>query len=44
MLRSFRFHLGDKEIYWNVSGVNFPTVGREGSKPEMYLKLERIKV
>ena len=42
MLRSFKFHPGDKEIYWNLAGVNFPTVGTSGSKPEMYLKLEKL--
>ena len=42
MLRSFKFYPGDKEIYWNVAGVNFPTVGKDGTKPAMHLKLERL--
>ena len=43
MLRSFVFSLGKKEIYWNWAGVNFPTVGRENSKPEMYLRVAPLK-
>ncbi|KIP02196.1 hypothetical protein PHLGIDRAFT_20511 [Phlebiopsis gigantea 11061_1 CR5-6] len=42
MLRSFKFHLGDKEIYWNVAGVNYPTVGKNATKSDMFLKLERL--
>ena len=42
MLRSFKFLPGDKDIYWNMAGVNYPTIGKAGSKPAMYLKLERL--
>jgi hypothetical protein len=43
MLRSFKFFLGEKPIYWNLAGVNYPTVGKSGGKPAMYLRLEPIK-
>ena len=42
MLRSFKVSLGDKEVYWNMAGVNYPTVGKVDNKPALYLKLERI--
>lgn len=42
MLRSFKFSLCDKEIYWNMATVNYPTVGKLSPKTEMYLKLERV--
>ena len=42
LLQSFKFTPGDKEIYWNAGSVNFPTIGKDGTKPAMYLKLEHI--
>ncbi|EKM59451.1 uncharacterized protein PHACADRAFT_249950 [Phanerochaete carnosa HHB-10118-sp] len=42
MLRSFKFLPGEKEVYWNMAGINYPTVGRESNKPSMYLRLEPI--
>ena len=44
MLRSFKFSLGEKPIFWNLAGVNYPTVGKDGDKPAMYLKLEPVKL
>ena len=43
MLRSFKFTPSDKEVYWNLAGVNYPTVGQAGSKAALYLKLEAVK-
>ena len=44
MLRSFKFHLSDKnEIYWNMSGISFPTAGKISEKPAAFLRLERIQ-
>ncbi|KAI0347504.1 cytochrome P450 [Trametopsis cervina] len=43
MLRAFRFHLSDKEIYWNLAGVNYPTIGKESNRPAMILRLEPLK-
>ena len=42
MIRAFKFSLSDKEIYWNMATVIYPTVGKESPKPELYLKVERI--
>lgn len=43
MVRSFKFLPGDKEVYWNLAGVNYPTVGKSSDKPALYLKLEAVK-
>lgn len=42
MLRSFKFTLSNKEVYWNLAGVNFSTMGKTSDKPAAFLKLERI--
>lgn len=42
MLRSFKFSLSEKEIYWNVAVVNYPTVGKVDTKGTLPLKLEAI--
>ncbi|EKM49766.1 uncharacterized protein PHACADRAFT_214286 [Phanerochaete carnosa HHB-10118-sp] len=44
MLRSFRFLPGDKEIYWNLAGINYPSVGKESAKAEMPMNVEAIPV
>ena len=44
MLRTFKFLPGDKEIYWNMAGVNYPTVGKASSKAAMHLRLEGIRL
>lgn len=42
LLRSFKFSPSEKEIVWNLAGVNYPTVGRTSVKPSMPLKVEAI--
>lgn len=42
LLRSFRFSPSDKKVYWNMAPVYYPTVGRDGIKPAMYLKVEAV--
>lgn len=44
MLRSFRFLPSDKEVYWNLAGVNYPTIGKYGTKAALPLKLQPLKV
>ena len=43
MLRSFKFLPGEKEVYWNLAPVSYPTVGKESTKAELHLKLEPVK-
>ena len=39
LLSHFVFELSDKPIVWNISGIRFPTVGVDGAKPELPLKV-----
>ena len=39
LLSHFVFELSDKPIVWNISGIRFPTVGIDGAKPELPLKV-----
>ncbi|KAI1784540.1 cytochrome P450 [Ganoderma leucocontextum] len=43
MISNFVFELSDKPIAWNISGIRFPTVGVDGSKPELPLKVSLYK-
>ena len=42
MLQCFKFRLSDKEIVWNLAGINYPTVGSKSTFAELPLKLEPI--
>ena len=37
LLDAFRFTVSDKEIVWNIATVRYPTVGKDGVKPELPL-------
>ncbi|OBZ67576.1 hypothetical protein A0H81_12405 [Grifola frondosa] len=39
LLSKFTFSLSDKPIVWNLAGVRYPTVGKDSTKPEMWLKV-----
>lgn len=43
LVSNFVFELSDKPIAWNISGIRFPTVGVDGSKPELPLKVSLYK-
>ncbi|KAI0342141.1 cytochrome P450 [Trametopsis cervina] len=43
LLRSFKFHPSNKDIVWNLAGVNYPTVGKDTTDPSMPMMLERLK-
>ncbi|KAI0070119.1 cytochrome P450 [Panus rudis PR-1116 ss-1] len=44
LIESFKFELPEgKEIYWNNAGVQYPSVGRDGSKSELPLKVTLVK-
>ncbi|KIP09651.1 hypothetical protein PHLGIDRAFT_86237 [Phlebiopsis gigantea 11061_1 CR5-6] len=42
LLRSFRFMSSDKEVYWNLAGINYPTVGKGGMKAALPLKVVKV--
>ena len=35
LLRSFEFSLSEKEIVWNLGGVNYPTVDASSRNPSL---------
>ena len=39
LLSHFVIELSDKPVVWNISGIRFPTVGVDGTKPELPLKV-----
>lgn len=43
LISKFTFELSDKPIVWNISGIRFPTVGVDGTKPELPLKVSLYK-
>ncbi|KAI0760454.1 cytochrome P450 [Fomes fomentarius] len=43
LLANFKFELTDKPIVWNISGIRFPTVGVNGKRPELPLKVSPYK-
>jgi len=43
LLETLRFTPSDKEVYWNWSGVQFPTVGKDSSDPQMPLRVELVR-
>ena len=42
LLESFQLTPTGKEIVWNLATVRFPTVGKDGTKPELPLILTPI--
>ncbi|KAI0347505.1 cytochrome P450 [Trametopsis cervina] len=43
LLRSFKFHPSKKDIFWNLAGVAYPTVGKVALEPSMPMMLSSIK-
>ncbi|KAI0648533.1 cytochrome P450 [Trametes meyenii] len=44
LVSSFKFETTGKPITWNTSGVSYPTMGEESSKPELLLKVSKVYV
>nr|BAL05087.1 cytochrome P450 [Phanerodontia chrysosporium] len=42
LLRSFRFLPCNKDVYWNLAGITYPTLGKDSDKLELPIKLEII--
>jgi len=43
LLSTFTFSPSDKEVVWNIAGIQYPTVGRVSRKPEMPMKVGLVK-
>lgn len=37
LLDAFSFAVSDKEIVWNIATVRYPTIGKDGMKPQLPL-------
>ena len=42
-MSTFKFELSDKQIYWNLAGIVYPSVKKESSDPEMPMKVTLLK-
>ena len=42
LLPTFAFELSDREITWNFSAINYPTMDQESPLPEMLLKVRAL--
>ncbi|KAI0355211.1 cytochrome P450 [Trametes cingulata] len=42
LLSSFKFETTGKPIVWKTSGVTYPTMGENSSKPELLLKVTKV--
>lgn len=42
LVSKFTFAPSDKNIYWNVAGIQYPTVGMS-ARPEMPMKVAFVK-
>ncbi|KAI0367643.1 cytochrome P450 [Pilatotrama ljubarskyi] len=39
LLANFTFELSEKPIHWHMSGITFPSAGKDSLKPEMWLRV-----
>ena len=44
LVSKFNFEQSDKEIVWNSSGVQYPSVGKHGTKPSLPMKVGLAKM
>ncbi|KAL7282889.1 hypothetical protein ACG7TL_002304 [Trametes sanguinea] len=43
LLPTFQFDVSDTPIFWNAAGVAYPSIHEESTKPEMPMRVTRIK-
>ncbi|KAI0828708.1 cytochrome P450 [Trametes gibbosa] len=43
LISAFTFELTDKRIWWNMSGVQYPSVDAKGEHPELPMKVALVK-
>ncbi|KAK7695516.1 hypothetical protein QCA50_000152 [Cerrena zonata] len=43
LIEHFRFELPDKEIYWNCTGIQYPSIGRVDEKGQLPLRVTLVK-
>ncbi|KAI0828715.1 hypothetical protein BC628DRAFT_1364053 [Trametes gibbosa] len=42
LISAFTFELTDKRIWWNMSGVQYPSVDAKGEHPELPMKVALV--
>lgn len=43
LLSAFAFEKSDKPIVWNLAGVSYPTVGKDGEQSQLPIKVRTLK-
>ncbi|RPD56021.1 cytochrome P450 [Lentinus tigrinus ALCF2SS1-6] len=43
LLADFSFELSEKPVFWNLSGITYPSSSLESTKSELWLKVRRLK-
>lgn len=44
LVQNFAFERGDKPIVWNYSGIVYPSLSPESTKPELWLTVRKLQV
>ena len=39
LLSTFTLAPSDKDVYWNLAGIQYPTIGKESLRPELPMKV-----
>ncbi|KAI0720735.1 cytochrome P450 [Cerioporus squamosus] len=42
LLANFSFELSEKPVYWNLSGISYPSLSLESTKSELWLRVRRL--
>ena len=40
LLSKFKFAPSNRDVYWNLAGIQYPTVGQDSLRPELPMKVE----
>lgn len=43
MIANFTFAPSEKPVVWNLSGISYPTINKESTKPELWLTVRAIR-
>ena len=43
LLANFTFELSDEPVFWNLSGITYPSTSLESTKSELWLKVRLLK-
>lgn len=43
MIANFTFAPSEKPVVWNLSGISYPTVSAESTKPELWLNVRVVR-